>query len=298
MSLTKRIRIRRERKGANIETAPFYNHEKSAHSFLLSPQPNCMFVHNTVAFLHSSFCIDDNIISRLSKMGKKKSNANKQKQAKARAATQKRRSNAKLNVPIVSSDGIMNKNDSKTVPRKVQKKLKGANPKKNNSEDKDFEDEYRSLQERHFHAQIKKQKSTKTLEMAPATLQVNQKPTTEQLVSDATSHLHGMQELGQASMLSGTAIGGNPNSNLLQVLAAQKRHENYLAQQEAAKPRNVGEGNNYWALQDDDSDGEREKPDSIKAFNFAAPSFALPTTSTILGGSGFGTIADDDDPDL
>lgn len=236
-------------------------------------------------------------------MGKKKSNANKQKQAKAKAATQKRRSNAKFNVPISSDGGIImqtgqtNKTDSKTVSRKVQKKLKGANPKKINSEDKDFEDEYRSLQERHFNEESKKQKSTKTLEMAPATLLVNQKPTTEQLVSDATSHLHGMQELGQASMLSGTAIGGNPNSNLLQVLAAQKRHENYLAQQEAAKPRDVGEENNFWALQDD-SDDEGEKPDSVPTFNFAAPSFALPTTSTIFGGSGFGTNADDDDPDL
>ena len=243
-------------------------------------------------------------------MGKKKSKANKQKQAKARAVTHKRRQNAKFNIPV-SSDGMItqtvtgSKKDIKNMPRKLQNKFKTGKPafgskQRKNEEDKDFEDEFRSLQERQFIAQNKKHKSKTKLELAPATLQVNQKPTTEQLVADAALHLNGMQELGRASMLNGAAISGNPNRNLLQVLAAQKRHEDYLAQQEAAKPRHVGEGNNFWALQGDDSDDEAAKLDSVSTFNFAAPSFAVPTTAVAsLGNSGFGNIAfNDDDPDL
>jgi hypothetical protein len=242
-------------------------------------------------------------------MGKKKSKANKQKQAKAKAATHKRRQNTKFNIPV-STDGMMmqtqttSKKDNKTIPRKPQKKFKNANPavgntKQKNAEDKDFEDEYRSLQERQFIAQSKKQKSKIILKMAPATLQINQKPTTEQLVDDAASHLNGMQELGQASTLNGSVCSGNPNSNLLQVLASQKRHENYLAQQEAAKPRHVGEGNNYWALQGDDSDDEAAKLDSTPSFNFAAPSFVVPIATASLSSGVFGNNAFiDDDPDL
>ena len=239
-------------------------------------------------------------------MGKKKSKAGKQKQAKAKAASQKRKQNAKFNIPI-SSDGTMitnssNKKDKKTIPKKIQNKMIGKMNLKDNTrskktgEDQDFEDEYKSLLERQHAAQLKKtnKKKQTSLVMAPATLQINQKPTTQQLVDDAANHLHGMQELGQASMLSGAAIGGNPNANLLQVLAAQKRREDYLAQQEAMKPRDIGEGNNFWALQDDSSDDE-DKKDSTPAFNFAAPSFSF-TPATNFG-SGITTVLDDD-PDL
>ncbi|GFH58199.1 predicted protein [Chaetoceros tenuissimus] len=237
-------------------------------------------------------------------MGKKKSKAGKQKQAKAKAASQKRKQNAKFNIPI-SSDGTMitnssNKKDKKTIPKKIQNKMIGKMNLKDNTrskktrEDQDFEDEYKSLLERQHAAQLKKtnKKKQNSLVMAPATLQVNQKPTTQQLVDDAANHLHGMQELG---MLSGAAIGGNPNANLLQVLAAQKRREDYLAQQEAMKPREIGEGNNFWALQDDSSDDEDKKNSSTPAFNFAAPSFSF-TPATNFG-SGTTTVLDDD-PDL
>ena len=237
-------------------------------------------------------------------MGKKKSKASKQKQAKAKAATQKRRQNAKFNIPI-SKDGVMaetkskHNKDSKNIPQKLRKKMRGSKPfgsnaKQKSGEDKDFEDEYRSLQERQYNAQKKKGKSkTQAITMAPATLQINQKPTTEQLVSDAASHLGNMNELGQTSMSTSTGLGG---SNLLQVLAAQKRQEDYLAQQEAAKPRDLGEGNNFWALRDDDSDEEGAK--QVPSFNFAAPSFALPMTNTNTSIGFNSSVVVDDDPDL
>ena len=237
-------------------------------------------------------------------MGKKKSKASKQKQAKAKASSQKRRQNAKFNIPI-SKDGAMvqglpNKKDSKSIPKKVQKKMKALKPSAVNSkgsarmndEQKDFEDEYKSLQERQLAQQRTKGRQKKEiLTMAPATLQISQKPTAEQLVADAATHLESLSQLGQASMLSNQAIGSNPNKNLLQVLAAQKRHESHIAQQEAAKPRDAGEGNNFWALRD--SDDEDETKAAIPAFNFAAPSFSMP--STFGGASQF---PDDVDPDL
>jgi len=236
------------------------------------------------------------------KMGKRKSKASKQKQTKAKASTQKRKQNARFNIPI-SKDGMIeqtkpNKKDTKAI-KKFQKKLRGSTPNaskipaKKNDEHKDFEDEYRSLQERQYQAQLsKKDKSKKnTIEMAPASLQLNQKPTAEQLVDDAAKHLGSLNQLGQASMLSSQAVGSNPNSNLLQVLAAQKRHESHIAQREAAKPRDIGEGNNFWALQDED---EEDKTKEVSpTFNFAAPSFAMPSTF----GTGAGQIPDDD-PDL
>jgi len=243
-------------------------------------------------------------------MGKKKSKASKKIQAKAKTATQKRKENSKFNIPskdgaIIQTTATTNNNNQQPPKITLQRKLQGARPnaiqkkkKKKSGEDKDFEDEYKSLEERQYHAQLKKGKSKKqTIEMAPATLQVGQKPTTEQLVADAASHLGGMNQLGQGngSMLTDMAVAGsNPNKNLLQVMAAQKRHENYLEQQEAAKPKDIGEGNNFWALLDDDDD-EEEKKNVVPTFNFAAPSFAMPTSST----SGFGQGNDlDDDPDL
>lgn len=254
-------------------------------------------------------------------MGKKKSKASKQKQAKAKASSQKRRQNAKFNIPI-SRDGMVehqkpNKKDSKAIPKKLQKKLRGSKPNASKAdvntatskdgEHKDFEDEYRSLQERQYHAQLSKAKKKKSknskIEMAPASLQLNQKPTAEQLVADAATHLEGMNQLGHqgASMLSSQAVGStgnNPTRNLLQIMAAQKRHENYIAQKEASKPRDVGEGNNFWALQDGDSDEEDAGKEVTPTFNFAAPSFSMPSTFGTNATSVCISQIPDDDPDL
>ena len=234
-------------------------------------------------------------------MGKKKSKVGKQKQAKAKAKTQKRRENAKFNIPM-SQDGVIGQNkqtkkDSKAMPKTLQKKLRGSTktasnvPHKRNADQTEFDQEYQSLQERQYQAQLSRGKSKmQTIDLAPASLQLNQKPTAEQLVTDAANHLESMNQLGQASMLNSQATGGN-TTNLLQVLAAQKRQENVMAQQEATKPRDVGEGNNFWALQESDSDEDAPKH-VAPAFNFAAPSFAIPSTSH----AGFDVLVDD--PDL
>jgi len=176
-------------------------------------------------------------------------------------------------------------------------------------------------------------------------LNLNQKPTTEQLVNDAATHLGGMNELGQQQggnnqqmstdmtynhMSLGTSMGMNMemseqnNTNLLQVMAAQKRHENYMQQQyvntsytnsngnvnnkATEGSNNKGVENKFWALQDD-SDDEKEQAPAQPMFNFAAPSFSMPSSSfstPVASGSfggngaalGGGLNIHDDDPDL
>jgi hypothetical protein len=107
----------------------------------------------------------------------------------------------------------------------------------------------------------------------------------------------------------------NPQtSNLLQILAAQKRNEMMIQQRQTdQKKDNCGDGNNFWALQDNDSDDEEgrnnpdEKQKSIPVFDFAPPSFTFnpasfssSTTTPVEGTSMYQhfQIQQDYDPDL
>lgn len=263
-------------------------------------------------------------------MGKRKSKASKQKQAKAKAATQKRKQHAKFNIPL-SSDGTAppqpnKKATSTTTSSRINnnpsgnptsKMLMGARPShsvtntslEKREEDKDFEEEYKSLQERKQYEYLQKTKPKKKhIEMAPAIFEVNKKLSTEQLLDNATSHLQDMQELGKSRRLNSAGMEANANSNLLQVLAAQKRHEDFLAQQKASSSQKENEGdlggNSFWALRDDDSDDEMEQKNNVNTFNFAAPSFVVPSQSVSVqgsnaaGGDGFQAVDGEDDPDL
>lgn len=261
-------------------------------------------------------------------MGKRKSKASKQKQAKAKVATIKRRQHAKFQIPL-SSDGtaqpLQNKKATTTtsnssrinpgIDNQQPKIIKGAQPShsigkirlKKEGEDKDFEDEYKSLQERKQYEESKKTKpKKKKLEMTPAIFEVNKKLSTEQLLDNATTHLQGMQELGMSRTLNTVGMAeSNPDRNLLQVLAAQKRQEDFLAQQKAVSQKETGgylDGNRFWALGDDDSDNEVDQKNSVPTFNFAAPSFVVPSQTVPLNGTNpdgaFQSVYAEDDPDL
>mmetsp|Transcript_9902 Transcript_9902/g.18619 ORF Transcript_9902/g.18619 Transcript_9902/m.18619 type:complete len:259 (+) Transcript_9902:91-867(+) len=258
-------------------------------------------------------------------MGKRKSKASKQKQAKAKSATQKRRQHAKFKIPL-TSDGttqqLPNKKASTTSKinpsggnqrKKILKATKpshfaGIASQQKEGEDKDFEQEYKSLQERKQYELLQKTKpKRKDIEMTPAIFDMNKKLSTEQLMDNTTSHLQDMQELGKSRTQTDFGTEENPDSNLLQVLAAQKRREDFLAaQMKAANQKNKGDvfdGNSFWALRDDDSDHEqKEQKNNVATFNFAAPSFVVPTQTVPVSGpnsnGGLPTIYGEDDPDL
>jgi len=239
-------------------------------------------------------------------MGKKKSKASKQKQAKAKSMTNRRKQGAKFNTPMSVGGAIAKDAQPKrNLNANRKKKLKAGKPnldvKKNQPQkrDADFEREFRALEERQYQAGISGKSKSKTMEFAQPTLQLDKKPTTAQLVADAASHLGGMQELGRSNI----ASMHSTNPNMLQILAAQKRQENYMQQQNKANMKNdVGKDNKFWALQND-SDGEEEQK-SVAALNFAAPSFnfAAPSfniSSTPAPSNSFGNnLHDDIDPDL
>lgn len=90
---------------------------------------------------------------------------------------------------------------------------------------------------------------------------------------------------------------------MLQILAAQKRQENYMQQQKEANTKiDVGKDNKFWALQNDSDDEEQKESAAplnfaAPSFNFAAPSFNI--SSTPAPPNPFGNnLHDDIDPDL
>lgn len=236
-------------------------------------------------------------------MGKKKSKAGKQRQAKAKSLQSKK---LQFHVPISKAGQVLSQHSSGSFAlekssrqNKSDKLNKMSTSNSNNTkktlnkwkseEDLAYEHEYKSLQERQYHAQINKTafKQKKDIQLAPATLQLkmNQNPTAEELIQDAAQKLDGLMSSSNTSTttIPFSSNDSTDNQNLLQVLAAQKRQESYMISNKVRK-----EENKFWAFQqddDDDSDEETTKDNSkssskkqIPLFQFAAPSFSLPST--------------------
>mmetsp|Transcript_8542 Transcript_8542/g.10796 ORF Transcript_8542/g.10796 Transcript_8542/m.10796 type:complete len:268 (+) Transcript_8542:97-900(+) len=267
-------------------------------------------------------------------MAKKKSKIGKQKQNKAKSVNKKRKQIAsKFNVPFSKNGDFMKPNNSTGIAaaaattktpanspkdaikgkyivgkKKLFKKLfqsstAGSTSRlpKRNDEQATFEHEYKSLQERQYHLKFQQSASkhnTNQIVMTPATLQINQTPTAEELVADAANQISKFDEFGKplfsssgnySSDISNNALTGT--SNILQVMAAQKRQEMAVASSYMNQKEDKMKDNSYWALHDTDSDEEQDKQESQPSFNFAAPSFSLPPSS-------FHNRQVDDDPDL
>ena len=200
---------------------------------------------------------------------------------------------------------------------------KPNNNKHNKQEQQDFIKEYQSLQERTLQEQYKMKQSKLNNKntnnnsgpaslfnnMAKPIFDINQKPTTDELILKTTNQLHDQQLIGQDNI----SMNGNGNMNtntmnsqnngtLLQQMAAKKRHEMQMKSLYTVNNDNDWnvngndkklEKNSYWALQDDDSDDETNNKNTNSAggglFSFAAPSFVVPSVTNIDG---------EDDPDL
>ena len=239
-------------------------------------------------------------------MGKKKSKAGKQRQAKAKSLQSKK---LQFHVPI-SKDGqllpqhangsfTLDKNSRQNKSEKLHK-VSASNSKSTkktlnkwkSEEDLAFEHEYKSLQERQYHAQINKAayKQKKDIPLAPATFQLKMDhiPTAEELIQDAAQKLDGLMSSSNTTTTTTTTTipvsshHSTDHKNILQVLAAQKRQESYMISNNVRK-----EENKFWALQQDDDDSDEDtlqdnsKSISMKhipLFQFAAPSFSLPST--------------------
>lgn len=272
-------------------------------------------------------------------MGKKKSKTGKQRQAKAKVKSLQSKK-LQFHVPISKAGQLLPAQSSKSASLssstldhsnlKQSKKDKGniiirmgSNSKHDtkrksplntwkSEEDKAYEQEYLSLQERQYHAQINKMssKKKKDISLTPASLQLkmDRPPTAEELIQDTAQKLDGIMSFSNTTITT-TSSSSSSNSNhtlanhhnpqnLLQILAAQKRQEQYMIS--TTTQTNKNEENKFWVLQqDEDDDSEDEmttrndtsKTSNVPVFQFAAPSFSVPLANQP-------TNAVDDDPDL
>lgn len=272
-------------------------------------------------------------------MGKKKSKTGKQRQAKAKVKSLQSKK-LQFHVPISKAGQLLPAQSSKSASSsssstldhsnlKQSKKDKrnmtrmGSNSKHDtkkksplntwkSEEDKAYEQEYLSLQERQYHAQINKMssKKKKDISLTPASLQLkmDRPPTAEELIQDTAQKLDGIMSFSNTTITT-TSSSSSSNSNhtlanhhnpqnLLQILAAQKRQEQYMIS--TTTQTNKNEENKFWVLQqDEDDDSEDEmttrndtsKTSNVPVFQFAAPSFSVPLANQP-------TNAVDDDPDL
>jgi len=262
-------------------------------------------------------------------MAKKKSKVAKQKQKKAKSLTKKRKQiSSKYNLPIHGSGSIkkaaMNTKTPYNSPKISNKQhdYAGAKPSggietlsssggkrkisrnfqvlpidSNSDEQKDFMDEFKSLQERTLR-QEQKQKEQKQ-KSGPMTFtqpifDISKKTTTEELIIQATNQLNEQQFMNSSNnnnyqsmtnnnamldSLSGLNDGqnanpntSNQNRNLLQEMAAKKREEMRMKTMygvnsnnssnawntNSSNDQNKMKENSFWALQENDSDEENE----------------------------------------
>lgn len=254
-------------------------------------------------------------------MAKKKSKVAKQKQKKAKSLTKKRKQiSSKYNLPLHSSGSLkkaatniktpynspkaLNKPDSndanpacekRRMKRafKVEHDVAAVAARCNSNEQKDFMEEFKSLQERTLR-QHQKQKENKQYERSAAIsfnqpiFDINKKATTEELIIQATNQFNEQQfmntsgstgsaatttamfeSLNDANNLQNTS-NCNKNRNLLQEMAAKKREEMRIKTLYCNNTSNTNNGwnvqstndhdkmkeNSFWALQEDDSDEE------------------------------------------
>lgn len=116
-------------------------------------------------------------------MGKKKSKASKQKQAKAKSMTNRRKQGAKFNTPMsVGGEIAKDAQPKRNLHANRKKKLRVGKPnvdvkkKQPQKRDADFEREFRALEERQYHAGISGKSKSKTIEFSQPTLQLDKKP--------------------------------------------------------------------------------------------------------------------------
>eukprot|EP00957_Ditylum_brightwellii_P004464 339498-Ditylum_brightwellii.AAC.1 len=265
-------------------------------------------------------------------MGRKKSKTSKQKQAKAAASSskvknkfsssfggvvvhkggggghgQKDRINASSANVILKKDSSSSKNKNgrrraNTKMSMLDQALKGGGGSLNfnrTDEQKDFDKEFASQQERVLRQEqkstskrqknIKKNTAPAIPNLTPATLTLEPK-TAAEMVEDATNYVAlGMTDIGKQQQQTTAAAP----SNLLQVLAAQKRNE--WNAQDVQRQRDEEEfqkgrdpNNPFGALggwQDDsDDEAEQNKTSHMQfapaSFSFGGGGFAQTTTPT------------------
>lgn len=229
-------------------------------------------------------------------MGKKKTKTGKQRQAKAKSLQSKKLA---FHVPVSKAGQLILSSHSSASSRsdhvnsKQSKKhkrnvLHGSNSKSTKTkvslnqwkseEDRAYEQEYNSLQERQYHAQMNKtdRKKNKDISLAPATLQLkmDQTPTADELIQDTAQKLDGLMSSSNTTTPI-TSFSNNP-----QTYNNQKIYMNPIT--------NKNEENKFWLLNQDDEDSDEETTNtngksktaaSVSPFQFAAPSFSLPLSS-------------------
>lgn len=190
-------------------------------------------------------------------------------------------------------------------------------PNANNTETQDFINEYKSLEERTFqqhqqqeHRRRRKKLSSKftsadgMMNFAKPSFELNQKPTTDEMIIKNTSRLNQVQFMNNGS----NQQLSQDNRTLLQRLAAEKQKEERMKaycntndgkQNEEEKMKQ----NPFWAFQDGDSDddGDDSNRKAAATFSFAAPSFSVTSNQAHSIGThanNWNTIVGEDDPDL
>lgn len=220
-------------------------------------------------------------------MGKKKSKTAKQKQVtkKFGGLSVKKGGGREQGTVVLAPTNKAKAPLKKSAANKRLRQARPENPNKSGLLGKkdEFRVQMKSMQERNTYERINKNKGkAKSLQLAPATLITNDKSkSTQQLVGEATTQIHGMNGIGQQQQQF-QQFPFTP-SNRLQVMAAQI-HDAWTEEESPLEADNP-----YASLHQADSDDEEEQQTKkAPLFQFAPASFGLPST----------TIDDDLDPDL
>ena len=231
-------------------------------------------------------------------MGKRKSKTSKQKQAKAAAKSLKAKVVRKEQVHVATDDGSGNKANAKNKKRVM------------NGEYADFQRQQASMQERHM-AETRRLKSNKkrgkknisSFAFHAATLVVDDaQKSTNQLMGEVANKVQGWdglheQQQPQNITYSNSALPSTTNhqpislKQVYQNTQVQQQQQQFIQQKQKQKKKNQ-----FALLQNDDDDSDNEETGngqlngSKPLFQFAPPSFAIPS----FGGG----ASVDDDPDL